>query len=184
MFSDYQNNGVTQPHPPWLILSDHPVDANGVLTVSIDFSGLTELDPTPARLCKPNSFCKVQGDTCVTALNKDGGNSPAVQADKSLWAEADYVCRNWAVKDLDCPEKGCLGFAFTMPAGFGASGQGQGARPDPQPFPSKGSTGKPDWLTRFQRTATPPDSAAPKSDASSSCYYSELPVAPGSCKAP
>jgi len=186
IFSDYKDGaGNPQPHPSWLTTPANPVDANGVLTVSIDFTGLTELDPSAANLCKPSSFCKADGATCRTTLAKEGGNSPAVKADKALWAEADAVCRTWAVKDLDCPEKGCLGFAFTLPGDFKAEDQGQAARPSPKPFPAAAKN-DPNW-PQFLDTALPPDSEA--SADPGSCHYSEIPTdldppGPNHCKMP
>ena len=77
---------------PWATAS---YDGKGLLTVEVDFNGLTTLDPTPDNgLCAPRTFCKVDGQKmCVSNL------SPADR----LFGESDAVCRNWAVKDLDCP---------------------------------------------------------------------------------
>ena len=41
-------------------------------------------------------------------------------ANESLKNEVDAACRNWAVKDLDCPAKGCFGFSFTLDKNFNA----------------------------------------------------------------
>jgi cell migration-inducing and hyaluronan-binding protein len=188
IFSDYKDgSGNPQPHPSWLTTPANPVDGNGVLTVSIDFTGLTELDPSAANLCEPHSFCKAVGNTCRTALAQDGSNSPAVKANKDLWAEADAVCKTWAVKDLDCPAKGCLGFAFTLPHGFKADDQGQAARPSPRPFPAAAKA-NPNW-PQFHQTALPPDSDSKTASDPRSCYYAKLPTdldppAPNQCKMP
>jgi hypothetical protein len=43
---------------------------------------------------------------------------------------AKKICSEWAVKDLDCPAGGCLGFAFTLPDKFEAKNQYK--RPTPE----------------------------------------------------
>lgn len=50
--------------------------------------------------CKPASFCKLSGSQCV-------GVDPA----------NDAVC-SWTQTPPDCPVGGCIGFSFTLPAGF------------------------------------------------------------------
>ena len=71
----------------------------GILTVKVNFKGLTTLDPKPANgLCMPRTYCKDDGGTCVSALDKND----RVWGDR-LWRASDAVCRAWAVKDLDCP---------------------------------------------------------------------------------
>jgi cell migration-inducing and hyaluronan-binding protein len=96
------------------------------------------------------------------------------------------VCETWAVKDVDCPAKGCLGFAFTLPGDFVTDNSGQKVRPQPEAFPTTAATGKPDWTTHFERTATKPDCAAPNEQYKPfSCYYPAVPGKPaelGTCK--
>lgn len=176
-FTDYKNAAdQPEPKPAWLKLGASPVDANGVLTLTIDFDGLTELNPTVKNMCKPSSFCteeKVSGvgtGKCTTSLTAD---NPAVIANPDLLNEAKRTCSKWAMKDLDCPEKGCLGVAFSLPNdGSFKYDVGQSVRPGPLPFPTTPDTGKPDWLARFVRTATPPDKSPPSPDyKASSCYY-------------
>ncbi len=114
-----------------------PKIVDGVLTVNIDFSAVTELDPTPDNLCQPRSFCEPSSDkkSCQSAL---GRNHP-------LWGESTAACNTWAVKDLDCPplvldgknrkSGGCLGFSFKLgnaPADFVPGGN---RRPNPDGFP-------------------------------------------------
>jgi cell migration-inducing and hyaluronan-binding protein len=162
--------------PPWLKLESTPVDANGVLTVSIDFAGVTELLPSAADLCQPRSFCKPDGNACVTALTKD---SPAVKANPDVLVQAGKACSRWAMKDLDCPRKGCFGFAFKLPDGFAANGQGQAARPTPISFAD--AQGKNIWpVTKFLRTTTVPDKSEPNAAYTPySCYYKDpLPGTP------
>jgi hypothetical protein len=124
---------------------------NGLLTVEVDFAGLTTLDPTPDNgLCAPRSFCKVDSNKmCVSNLN----------AGDRLFKESDAVCRTWAVKDLDCPplvydtkndvatwvRGGCPGFSFTLQSTV-ANDLNQ--RPQPSAYPTAGGS-KPDWATKF-----------------------------------
>ena len=137
------------------------VDSNGILTVTVDFNGVTDLDPTPANgLCQPHQFCKQNGNSCVSALEKSD----------PLFAESTAVCGQWAVKDLDCPVKGCFGFSFTLPY----TADGTYHRPDPQPFPTAADPAhQPDWTTKFTRTSTAPDGFA--ATPAPACYYSKLP---------
>jgi len=91
------------------------VATSGIVTVTVDFKLAKDLlAPTPANgLCQPRTFCKANGDACVGALTS---NAPLVKADPGLQAKANAVCGQWAVKDLDCPAKGCLGVQFTLPS--------------------------------------------------------------------
>ncbi len=112
--------------PSWLKIGPNPVDSNGVLTVSVDFSLRGELAPTAANLCKPSNFCASTGNSCTCALKP---NDPLIKANPKFADECNQVCKTWAVKDFDCPATGCLGFAFTLPSGFTAANQGTGVRP-------------------------------------------------------
>src|SRR5208282_3560215 len=155
----------------WLKPNTSHVKADGIIEVTVDFNGVTDLDPTPDNgLCQPHQFCKKssisgkkgnknskKGDadnSCVSAL---AATDPLLAANPNLAAEVDAVCGQWAVKDLDCPAKGCFGFSFTLPStSFTADSTYR--RPDPQPFPtSADTTHQPDWTTRFTRTSTRPD---------------------------
>jgi hypothetical protein len=147
----------------------------GLLTVEVDFNGLTTLDPTPDNgLCAPRSFCKVDGKMCVSNLNP---------ADR-LFRESDAVCRTWAVKDLDCPPLlykdnngkpewiggGCPGFSFTLQS---AVANDLNQRPQPGAYPTAGGS-KPDWATKF---FTPADTSG---DKSGHCTYT-TPLPDRSC---
>ena len=144
-----------------------------ILTVNIDFSGMTALDPSPdSGLCQPRTFCKPAGSKdekkmCVSALKPD---DPIIAANKNFVAQNDAVCQSWATKDLDCPpvvlkdgkkiDGGCFAFAFTLPTGFVANNTYH--RPEPQRFSdAKKKQGQPDWATRFQR----PGRSMPKTPA-------------------
>lgn len=140
---------------------------DGLLTVTVRFGGLqAELAPTPQNgLCKPEKFCKADGASCVTALDDD---DPRVRANRKLRRESDAVCRQWAVKDLDCPLAGCLAFSFTPKV----EADGKYHRPKPEAFPKDNKDnkqGKPDWTTKFSRTSKEPDNSK------GICYYPKIP---------
>jgi len=98
-------------------------------------------------------------------------------ADPDIIGEAKNVCGHWAIKDLDCPKGGCLGFSFRIPAtGFDANatvGKPTPDRPRPTEFPESGGN-SPNWLTKFLRTAFKPDSAS-----GGQCHYSKIPDCTG-----
>lgn len=156
----------------WLAVDTSQVAATGIVTVSVDFGKVTNLDPaTDKGLCQPHSFCTSTGGACVSTL----------PASDPLKAHYDRICGSWAVKDLDCPAAGCYGFQFTLPAAsiFEADATPDHPsphRPAPTVFPSTSSTGKPDWLTQFLRTAVPPNSAPPTGTYGPSCYYPTVPT--------
>ena len=163
------------------------VATTGIVTVTVDFSGVSDLlAPTPANgLCQPRTFCQPIGSRCI--VNPDYKNSSAALANPDLVAEAEKVCAQWAVKDLDCPDKGCLGFTFTLPSATFFQADATLAnpsphRPAPTVFPMVGEpkTGKPDFTTQFERTSLPPDNNAftkmlPPGSAPTSCYYPKFP---------
>lgn len=174
-FDDYKDDKGPAPQPSWLKV-DKLCEQNGILTVTIDFSGIKELkdelDPSSTDLCRPNSFCKADNGQCGCAVDMDkklgslAYRYPLINANPDIKNECENVCKAWAVKDLDCPKKGCLGFAFTLSSSFEADGSGRKYRPPPEAFP-KTTASKPDWTTRFRRTATQPDGTKP----GSACYY-------------
>jgi hypothetical protein len=163
--------------------------ADGILTVTVDFS-TTMVEPTPDRgLCQPRTFCKPGTDpetnkpACVSNLKAD---DPLVLANKNFAAQNATVCQTWAAKDLDCPpvvrkdgrwiEGGCYAFAFTLPTtSFEADDQYR--RPEPGAFPAaldpRKKQGLPDWTTKFTQGVK---------DQKDSCFY---PKVPGTdCKLP
>jgi hypothetical protein len=147
---------------PGITFDRSRVEHEGLLTVKVDFSGLTEFDPTPEALCQPRLFCKTvhwqdpkTGKTyneCRRALST---SDPMIRANRNLADEIDAACSRWAVKDLDCPENGCLGFSVTLPDAFV---QGQYKRPPPEAFP--------DWAIGFQGSKWEPDDKQ-----GGQCYY-------------
>jgi hypothetical protein len=136
----------------------------------------------PEGLCQPRTFCKRgkedNNDGCTCALEE---SDPLVKASPTLLNACKNVCNEWAVKDLDYPQQGPIGFSFTLPPGFQAQDQGLKSRPAPQLYPSNASAGdgKPNWDTKFSRTQLPPDKGGPGSN----CYYSQLPLRGGTCGA-
>jgi hypothetical protein len=160
---------------------------NRVVTVLVDFSLMTkekqkELSPlTHANgQCGPRKFCKWASETsdqCVSNLEESGPKKdPRLIANWGLKAEVDAVCKNWAVKDLDCPQKGCFGFSFTLNKGRGeqdsfvADDKGIAFRPKVNTFAS--------WTTKFTGTSKAPESSKGQ------CYYDpEKPPIKESCPA-
>jgi hypothetical protein len=134
------------------------VKSKGILAVTINFGAVTELDPTPEELCQPRSFCKPSADKkqCVAALAE---NDPLLIANRNLKGDVEAVCKTWAVKDLDCPPKGCLGFSVKLPDDFDAKDQYK--RPDPGQFPQ--------LATKFVSGA--PNVPPPDDRSGGQCYY-------------
>ncbi len=90
------------------------------------------------------------------------------------------MCGSWAVKDLDFPKDGPWGFSFKLPKGFTPDATLDNPsphRPLPTMFPALVSTGKPDWLTKFEKTKTEPDQSKGE------CFYPALKV-PGETDCP
>ncbi len=168
----------------WSGLTSQYDAASGVLQVTVDFSGVTELDPSPAErvaqgLCQPAKFCKPGGSGgCQCAFDKSDPLAQANPDPQQVVNECNTVCENWAMKDLDCPTKGCLGFSFALPAAFAYDpdnklGNAPANRPQPKAFPAAAAPKHlPDWTTQFLNTLTAPDKGSP-----GACYYAALPGA-------
>jgi hypothetical protein len=155
------------PGEIWLKKVDFD-QARGILTVTVDFTGFGKLAPTAENgLCKPEMFCRPDGSSCGSALTR---NDSRVAVNPGFLAESDAICRNWAMKSLDCPEDGCRGFSLTLPNDFKT---GTYRRPDPQPFPIASGgprpQGAPDWSTRLRRATLPPDATSGR------CHYTQVP---------
>ncbi|HEY3912313.1 MAG TPA: hypothetical protein VGM07_20865 [Stellaceae bacterium] len=156
--------------PPWLHADTSQIASSGIVGVRVDFSKLTDgtLDIVPDNgLCEPHTFCKPSGNKCVSALPDTN----------PLAKQAAAVCSQWALKDLDCPPKGCYGFSFTIPkTGFTADAtlaDPSPHRPAPTPFPMTEEAveiqGKPTWLVKFLATTIEPDATKGQ------CHYPTLP---------
>jgi hypothetical protein len=86
-------------------LNDDKATAKGVVEVLLKVSDFPDVaakyKSARQKRCQPATYCtwKPATETCVDA------------------AGSDAVCR-WAVAHPECPEDGCIGIAFTLPAGF------------------------------------------------------------------
>ena len=120
--------------------------SNGVLSVTIDMKSFAkELDPADKTngLCQPHTFCNwgANGSTgCGCNLNEKDPRilaSPDGNKGKqsSLFKECQELCSTWAIKDVDCPAGGCIGFGVTLPASFKQS-DGVNKQPAPKCFPN------------------------------------------------
>jgi hypothetical protein len=159
--------------------------STGILTVRVNFKAenitkdgkkipLNPASPDSTFNCKPSAFCARKSGVCGANRN----NPVYASANPALAKEIDYVCQTWAVKDLDCPEGGCLGLTFVLPVDFAADDKYR--RPLPELYPSNGGDaanpqGQPTWATNFKQTSIPPDNAT-----GGQCYYPKVPP----CAAP
>jgi cell migration-inducing and hyaluronan-binding protein len=172
---------------PWLTTDTTQIATSGIVSVTVDFTKLTDgtLDLTsPNGLCQPRTFCKWDdtNKTCGSALDDHDPN----------FNQSVAVCKEWAVKDLDCPPMGCYGFSFTIPkTGFAANAtltNPSPNRPAPVEFPSTAinpdgsKQGTPTWIVKFLQTTKSPDAT------NGSCHYTTLPSYPppvmGECTVP
>jgi len=100
-------------------------EAQGVVEVTVKVADLPDLAKKVAdakeKKCQPATFCTWNKDkkTCNDCSYDDKGNCKDSGSDK--------VCR-WAIADLDCPDEGCFGIAFTLPEKFATD-----PTPDPRP---------------------------------------------------
>ena len=157
---------------PWTVTNDA---RKGVVNVEVDFNKVDpkEVNLDPAHLnpdkdfmdetCQPHTYCMKTNSgantTCgcdETRLGVLGLLSPGYKK------VCKNICEHWAVKDLDCPKGGCLGFQFTLSSGFEAKNQLE--RPGPMAYPPA------DWNSiALLRTLTSPD----KSQNTGGCFYSD-----------
>jgi len=134
--------------PGWPKDEDIQYDAGtGILTVSLDLSSFKDKFATAtADSCQPKTFCEWEGGEkktndklchCSETLKKD---NPALFQECTGGKQdikpgtPDPICQ-WAVRDVDCPAGGCLGFRVTLGSGFAADGTDH--RPTAQCFPQK-----------------------------------------------
>jgi hypothetical protein len=160
----------------FLTVDDSQAKDTGIVSVTVDFKDITALAPTPDNgLCQPAQFGAKGGTTGCTANSQLAASRLAI-ADRNFVGEAEKVCGHWAIKDLDCPRDGCLGFSFTIPStGFVAKAEIDKPtpyRPRPGEFSTKTGTGQsePTWLTKFLRTTLKPDSSRGEQ-----CFYPNIP---------
>ena len=182
---------MTLQSQPWLTTSVSGTLMNRIVTVTVDFTQLKDgsLDTVPANgLCEPHSFCQANGTACQSALTDTDPLVTAYQgistaAATAIKNQATAVCSQWAVKDLDCPPKGCYGFSFTIPGtGFSANATKDNPspnRPAPEPFPDNATNqGKPTWLVKFLATTVEPDATAGQ------CHYNQTTLPGTTCTVP
>ncbi len=131
-----------------------PVYDGKILTVTMDmgFSDFkTNYDKSREESCLPKSFCSPTGAgdqlqcKCSDQLKA---------SDPQLFAECqkdnDAIC-SWAVKDVDCPEGGCYGFAVKL--GTLAYDPIPDVRPAPQLFTADQANFDAYWKVFFQDAA-------------------------------
>ena len=111
-------------------------------------------------------------------VRKDGTGAKVLFG--GILGACEKACSQWAVKDLDFPGKGPLGFSFKMPASFVPDDKGCLHRPVPTALSHDRTpeTGKPDWLTMFVNTAIEPDKSA------GACFYQDLRPTAWACQIP
>ena len=169
--------GITPiDHPDWLKVDRSAVKTTGILTVTLDLrlADTELLKPSAANgLCKPLDFCKpLDKDGCVGNVSEGDPRFLALNGDIHYGpTEARNICSEWAIKDLDCPPSGCLGFQFTLPADFTADAklaEPSPHRPKPEIFP-----------TLYENDAHPPEFSrawgAPDDKPGGACYYPHVP---------
>jgi len=163
----------------------------GILQITIDMKDQTDLELKPKNgLCLPSTYCKsADGATGngPCGANPDLKKDSSVLANPALFGEIDRTCKTWAVRDVDFPHAGPLGFSFKMPND--PDGQSLVHRPFPSFFPTTPEAGKPDWLAQFVRTATAPDGMVDGKPGIGDCYYPKLltnttPLPANSCSMP
>lgn len=121
------------------------VEHTDILEVSVDFSEFkNNFEQGKMARCQPKSFCSwsgpAVGGSCDCSSELQSSNPELYQeCKKPLGANNNTIC-SWAVRAVDCPQGGCRGFAFTLPAGFDAATITK-APPTPECFPSKNPDG-------------------------------------------
>jgi cell migration-inducing and hyaluronan-binding protein len=147
----------------------------GILQVTVDFTDIDLSLSAANGLCQPHTFCKPNGSSCGVAFDTTDPRAQATNNPEKFVEESNYVCSEWAVKDLDFPGSEAFGFSFTLPAGFTPDAtltNPSPHRPLPTSFPTTAtaSTSKPDWTTKFTRTSREPDNAS-----GGQCFYAKVP---------
>jgi hypothetical protein len=100
---------------------------SGIVTITVDLSAYaSEFSSDLTNFCRPQSYCQFAGGQCSC---KSGSG-----------CKDNNVCK-WAVKEIDCPTKGCFGFGIKLPSGFVAAGK---LPPDPGLF-----TDDPNYATNW-----------------------------------
>jgi hypothetical protein len=102
--------------------------STGIETLTVDMNGYadfkTDYDKSKANECAPAGFC-APNDSNACTCQLDSGDP--------LFNDCQYVCSNWANKDVKCPNDKCFGFSITMSSKFETIPKGQ---PRPQATPA------------------------------------------------
>ncbi len=102
----------------------------GILTVTVDMAAFAaDFESAREGACKPPSFCAWQSGACTCSITDTTDPFYA-----ECHANDSEVCQA-AVRDVDCPAGGCIGFAVTLPGTFGTD-PAKEPRPDAEPFPT------------------------------------------------
>lgn len=101
-------------------LNNNQATAKGIVEVVVKLSDLPDLGAmiktAKKNKCQPATYC-TWNDTAERCEDAKSTTTP----------KSDEICR-WAGADLDCPDGGCYGIVFTLPAGFATD-----PAPDPRP---------------------------------------------------
>ena len=107
--------------------------STGILEVTVDFSEFsTQFAEAKKDRCQPKSYCVWEGGVqtgsceCTDKNDKD--------CTDKLGDNKNTIC-SWAVRAVDCPKGGCLGFSFKLPTNFDAASINV-APPAPECYPS------------------------------------------------
>ncbi len=95
----------------------------GLVTVEISLSAYQdEFDAAKQIFCQPTTYCQAQGSGAQTQCACNPMNKDCTD---------NSVC-SWAIKDIDCPLKGCFSWGITLPNSFAT---GMAKPPMPTQFP-------------------------------------------------
>lgn len=94
--------------------------STGIVEVTVDLADFkTKFDNARMDRCKPESFCTWTGSAATGSCGCSDqlkASNPDLYAEctKTLGDNKNTVC-SWAVRAVDCPEGGCVGFSFKLP---------------------------------------------------------------------
>jgi len=94
--------------------------------------------------CAPSTFCTWNSGSGSCNCNPNETTAPQ--------EECQYACSKWSTKDVDCPNGGCYGFAFTLPSDF-VAGSPAVPPPDVACYPKNK-----DWNIQFSDPTQNPGS--------------------------
>ena len=100
----------------------------GIETLTVDMNGYadfkTDYDLSKATECAPAGFCAPNDDKVCTCQ---------LDATDPLFNDCQYVCSNWANRDVKCPNDKCFGFSVQLSSKFETIPKGE---PRPQAAPT------------------------------------------------